>query len=97
MKARRIGTTTEFEVEGIIMNGIGYVMEEVEVLQTATELSTKPDWPQIKIQAAIAAMSALITGQFAEQTGKSISRSKTAAESVLFADSLITELKKQTR
>lgn len=57
----------------------------------------EPDWNQIKTQAAIAAMSALITGQFAEQTGKSISRSKTAAESVLFADSLITELKKQTR
>jgi hypothetical protein len=44
MKARRIGTTTEFEVEGIIMNGIGYVMEEVEVLPTVTELSTEPDW-----------------------------------------------------
>jgi hypothetical protein len=43
MKARRIGTTTEFDVEGIIMNGIGYVMEDVEVLPTVTELSTEPD------------------------------------------------------
>lgn len=94
MKARRIGTTTELEVEGIIMNGIGYVMEDVEVLPAATELSTEPDWNQIKIQAAIAAMQGII--QHGIPNGIGVSKQDYAAHwAIEYADSLITELKKQ--
>jgi hypothetical protein len=93
MKARRIGTTTEFEVEGVIMNGIGYVMEEVEVLPTATELSTEPDWNQIKIQASIAAMQGLCHSFMDDNSGRV--DDDYAKIAVRLSDSLITELKKE--
>lgn len=81
MKARRKGTTTEFEVEGIIMNGIGYVMEEVEVIPTVTELSTDPDWEQRRYEIAKDIYASDVT---------------TSAEgAVSCADKLIAELQKQ--
>ena len=89
MKARRKGTTTEFEVEGIIMNGIGYVMEDVEVIPTITEPSTDPDWEQRRYELSKAAMQAQLSFRPIPNPNEAV------GYSVYVADLMISELKKQ--
>lgn len=67
----------------------------IESAPIATELcSTEPDWNQVRIQAAIAAMQGLCAAHTEDGTWShdAISAAMTAVE---YADSLITELKKQ--
>ena len=88
MKAKIIGTTTEFEVEGIIMNGIGYVMEDVEVIPTITEPSTDPDWEQRRYELSKAAMQAQLSLQPTPDLKEAVEYS------VYVADLMISELQK---
>lgn len=88
MKAKIIGTTTEFEVEGIIMNGIGYVMEDVEVIPTITEPSTDPDWEQRRYELAKAAMQAQLSLQPSPDLKEAVEYS------VYVSDLMISELQK---
>ena len=66
------------------------IAEELPMAELST---TEPDWNQIKIQAAIAAMQGVIGNSNVKQ----VSNDELAILCVSMADALITELKKQTK
>jgi hypothetical protein len=92
MKARKIKTGQVFDVYDITLMRGGmldtYLAQDIEILQS------EPDWNQIKIQASIAAMQGII--QHGIPNGIEVSKQDYAAHwAIEYADSLITELKKQ--